>query len=216
MNVPEHLFLAIIEKLVSMGNIDYDLWKDRRIWMQAFVDSAEDAYARRKVNLPTKPGRMTTPTPVSELNVDRLPTHPAECIHLSVKERKVKKSKVYTGDKKPRTVFIPPNIQEVVFYCKDRKNKVDPEKWMNHYLSNGWMVGKNKMKDWKAAVRNWERTDEQAIGSTGRPWLRKPGEELSPAAQKALDDIKQLEQQRAGKRAASFDNSREDARRHPG
>ena len=33
---------------------------------------------------------------------------------------------------------------------------VDPDKWFNHYLANGWMVGKNKMKDWRAAVRTWE------------------------------------------------------------
>ena len=45
-------------------------------------------------------------------------------------------------------------------YCKERGNKVDPERWFDYYTSNGWKVGKNPMRDWKAAVRTWERTDE--------------------------------------------------------
>jgi hypothetical protein len=52
--------------------------------------------------------------------------------------------------------FIPPTLQEVSDYCQERKNSVNPEKWVAHYQSNGWKVGKNSMKDWKAAVRTWE------------------------------------------------------------
>ena len=207
MLVPEHLVLAIIEKLASMGTIDYDLWKDRKIWIQTFIDSVEDAYARRNVNLPAKPVKCIHEDPVSGINVDILPAEPVKCIHLSVKESKVKKSKVNIADKNPRAVFQQPSLQEVVDYCKERKNNVDPEKWINHYLSNGWKVGKNTMKDWKAAVRNWEKENAQIVGSNGRPWLRQPGEELSPAARKALDDIKELEQQRAGKKQAAPDHS---------
>lgn len=65
--------------------------------------------------------------------------------------------------------FVRPTLDEVAAYCKERKNDVDPEKWMNHYESNGWKVGKNPMKNWQAAVRTWERNqkpypkgDEQA------------------------------------------------------
>lgn len=55
--------------------------------------------------------------------------------------------------------FTPPTIEEVKKYCLERKNSVDATKWHDHYTSNGWMVGKNKMKDWKAAVRTWEKND---------------------------------------------------------
>lgn len=55
--------------------------------------------------------------------------------------------------------FVPPAIEDVRDYCKQRGKGVDPERWMDHYTSNGWMVGKNKMKDWKAAVRTWEKND---------------------------------------------------------
>ena len=55
--------------------------------------------------------------------------------------------------------FIPPSLAEVQAYCIERNNFVDAEKFINHYTSNGWMVGKNKMKDWKAAIRTWEKSD---------------------------------------------------------
>jgi hypothetical protein len=49
-----------------------------------------------------------------------------------------------------------PTIEDVRNYCKERGNDVDANKWHNFYSSKGWMIGKNKMKDWKAAVRTWE------------------------------------------------------------
>ena len=62
---------------------------------------------------------------------------------------------------KKNNIFIPPTLEEVKQYCKDRGNDVDAEKWMAHYESNGWMVGRCKMKDWRAAVRTWERSKEE-------------------------------------------------------
>jgi uncharacterized protein YdaU (DUF1376 family) len=50
-------------------------------------------------------------------------------------------------------------IEEIRNYCTERNNKVDPETFFNFYESKGWMIGKNKMKDWKAAVRTWEKND---------------------------------------------------------
>jgi len=54
--------------------------------------------------------------------------------------------------------FQPPTIEEVTAYCQERSNGVDPSKWWDFYQSKDWMVGKNKMKDWKAAVRTWENS----------------------------------------------------------
>lgn len=53
--------------------------------------------------------------------------------------------------------FIPPELSEVSAYCQERKNNVDPQTWIDFYTAKGWMIGKNKMKDWKAAVRTWEK-----------------------------------------------------------
>ena len=58
---------------------------------------------------------------------------------------------------KKRSTFSPPTLDDVKAYCAQRGNRVDPERWYDHYTSNGWMVGRAKMKDWKAAVRTWER-----------------------------------------------------------
>lgn len=52
--------------------------------------------------------------------------------------------------------FIKPTLEEVRQYCLERKNKIDAEKFIDYYESNGWKVGRNSMKDWKAAIRTWE------------------------------------------------------------
>jgi len=52
--------------------------------------------------------------------------------------------------------FVPPSFEEVKAYCDERKNGIDAQRFIDFYSTKGWMVGKNKMKDWKAAVRTWE------------------------------------------------------------
>ena len=68
-------------------------------------------------------------------------------------------------DSRPRDVFKPPTVEEVKAYCIERGNNVDPEAFVDFYESKGWMVGKNKMKSWKAAVRTWERSRNNQQGS---------------------------------------------------
>lgn len=65
-----------------------------------------------------------------------------------------------TPKKKAASRFIPPTLDEVKAYCQERKNNVDCERFINYYTANGWKVGKNPMKDWKAAIRTWERADD--------------------------------------------------------
>jgi hypothetical protein len=52
--------------------------------------------------------------------------------------------------------FKKPMIHQIEFYCKERKNNIDAKAFFDFYESKGWVVGKAKMKDWKAAVRTWE------------------------------------------------------------
>ena len=68
--------------------------------------------------------------------------------------KEIKNDNNILGEKTKR--FIPPTIDEIKFYCQERKNNVDAERFFNFYEKKGWMIGKNKMKDWKAAVRTWE------------------------------------------------------------
>jgi hypothetical protein len=53
--------------------------------------------------------------------------------------------------------FKKPTFEEVKAYCEERNNGLDAEGFINFYESKGWMIGKNKMKDWKAAIRTWEK-----------------------------------------------------------
>ena len=62
--------------------------------------------------------------------------------------------------------FKKPNKIEVKIYCIERQNRVDFESFYDFYESKGWMVGKNKMKDWKAAVRTWERRENKKQSSS--------------------------------------------------
>lgn len=89
---------------------------------------------------------------------------------LTNKQQTTNNKQEYKELKNVKNTFIIPNIGEVSAYCLERKNYVDADKFINYYSSNGWMVGKNKMKDWKAAIRTWEANGngrQQTSGSTG-------------------------------------------------
>lgn len=55
-----------------------------------------------------------------------------------------------------KSVFVAPSVEEVAAYCTERKNGIDAKTFVDFYEAKGWMIGKNKMKDWHAAVRTWE------------------------------------------------------------
>ena len=65
-----------------------------------------------------------------------------------------------TSIKRDRT-FKKPTIEEVQAYCLERKNGVNASTFCDHYESNGWKVGRNSMKDWKACLRNWEKREKE-------------------------------------------------------
>jgi len=63
--------------------------------------------------------------------------------------------------------FSIPSVQEIQEYCDERQNLVDADKFHSHYTSVGWKVGKNPMKDWKAAVRTWEKNSNNKANHNG-------------------------------------------------
>lgn len=68
----------------------------------------------------------------------------------------IEKDKEIEKDNK-RGRFTPPSLEEVKAYCEERGNSVDPQTFIDFYTAKDWMIGKNRMRDWKAAVRTWER-----------------------------------------------------------
>ena len=120
------------------------------------IDSSKKKYAQAKAN-GAKGGapkgnqnakKTTEKQPKNNLNKDK------------DKERDKdsdKDKECIIADKPPRSRFIPPSVEEVREFCQEKNHSIDPEKFVDYYTSNGWMVGRNKMKDWKAAVRSWAK-----------------------------------------------------------
>lgn len=88
------------------------------------------------------------------------------------KDKEIYKKEIDKEKIKTLPRFTAPTLAEVKAYCAERNNSVDADRWLDYYTSNGWMVGKNKMRDWKAAVRTWEKN-----GYSNKP--EKPKKETS-------------------------------------
>lgn len=71
--------------------------------------------------------------------------------------------------KKERTIFIAPNFEELKSFCAENNLDLNYNDFLNYYDSNGWMVGKNKMKDWKATARRWAKPKEVKENNKWKP-----------------------------------------------
>lgn len=101
----------------------------------------------------------------SDMQNDRQATgkrHSNDMLTTTIEEYKEGKNNKKEDTNVSKKKFVPPTVEEVRAYCQERGNKVDPQAFVDHYTSNGWMVGKNKMKSWKAAVGTWERSSWQS------------------------------------------------------
>ena len=90
--------------------------------------------------------------------------------------------------------FVPPTLEEIRNYCRERGNAVDPDVFLAYYESNGWKVGRNPMEDWRAAIRSWERN---GVAASTTAQLQKPSGP-HPALQKARKDREEWEREQAG------------------
>ena len=100
-------------------------------------------------------------------------------------QQKDSRQYIDNNDKNEKNVkkegFRPPSLDEVKTYCEERKNKVSAENFVDFYSSKGWLVGKTKMKDWRASVRTWENRDnsnksvqdEVYIPNYAKSWIKK-------------------------------------------
>lgn len=135
---------AMLELMCKTGKIDRGLYETKQvIFSKDLLESLSDAY-RKRLN-----------SPITAEEIHLLYGFPAEETQLKAEE--THKGKERKGKDTKR--FVPPNEEEVKEYCKERKNKVNASLFIDHYEANGWKVGKNSMKDWKAAIRTWEKND---------------------------------------------------------
>lgn len=106
---------------------------------------------------PKKPNENQTITETKPNN-NQNKTEVEPNVNVNVNVNDIKKENIIKEKKQTK-----PSLEDVKQYCEERKNNVDACKWYDYYSSNGWKVGKNTMKDWRACVRTWERN---AINNT--------------------------------------------------
>lgn len=107
------------------------------------------------------------------------------------KDKEKDKDKDYDKDesiKKAPRRFAPPSVEEVVSYCRERKNGVDAQRFVDFYASKGWKVGNNPMKDWKAAVRTWEGRDKETQAASAKGIMQ----HTPTPAKSDLDNLKAI------------------------
>ena len=150
----------------STGEIPQFEGNERFIWpsLQAQIDRDIETYqakcARNRANGSKggRPPKNPTVTPGTERFFQK-PKKPKE------KEKEKEKENVEVDKPPTRHRFVPPTEDEVRSYCTEKGYTVDADRFVDYYTSNGWKVGKNPMKDWKAAVRTWngkEKPDGKA------------------------------------------------------
>lgn len=74
--------------------------------------------------------------------------------------------------------FISPTVEEVTAYCRERDNFIDPQHFIDYYEARNWMLGKTKMKDWKAAIRTWEQRNKKPGATISRHATKEDEEDL--------------------------------------
>ena len=128
-------------------------------YIQGLIDEAHDFIEKRR-NSGRLGGLAKSSTAKANPSTAKAnPSEPLASSSSSSSSSTETKRKTYTPPNPPTGGtgrFQVPTVQEVAAYCSERDNGVIAEKFHAHYQSKGWMVGKNKMKDWKAAVRTWE------------------------------------------------------------
>lgn len=122
-------------------------------FIKADIDEIENAYAAKcEKNRQNRVSSIVNDRQRTMTNDDEHPQN----ININKKEIKENHLKVV----KEKLRFSPPTLEEVKAYCQERKNHVDADRFVDFYASKGWKVGNQPMKDWKAAVRTWERGEK--------------------------------------------------------
>lgn len=140
-------------KMTQITICNYDSYQDRPT-TDTTTDASTEATTDRQL---TQQQADTNNNYNNDNNIDN------SIIDIDSSKNKDNNKHSYGGGKPTKATqrFIPPTLEEVKAYCQERGNSIDPERFIDHYTANGWVVGKSKakMKDWKASVRTWEKLD---------------------------------------------------------
>lgn len=137
--------------MIQKGNFNQNPY-DRTLWY-----TVTKPYLSTGQNCPMTSDEIVQPIPYT--NPDTNNTIPPLSNTLSNERLLERPPEGAPPQKSVQRKFVPPKLEEVEDYCRERGNAVDASRFMDYYESVGWKVGKQSMKDWKAAVRTWERRD---------------------------------------------------------
>ena len=89
-------------------------------------------------------------------------------------------------EKERSASFVRPTLEEVSQYCQERENNVSAQAFIDFYTSKGWKVGNQPMKDWKAAIRTWERRETARSGTTRKSFENQRNYDFKDLEQRLL------------------------------
>ena len=152
----------VVEAALRRGIFDKKVYEKHGVLTSAVIQETYLAAAKRRTCVEVKKEYLLLSAHKIPKNVNIVSENVcrnAENVYRNG-QSKGKESKENKNKKSVRSA--PPSVKEVAAYCAERKNGIDAEAFVAFYESKDWMVGKNEMKDWKAAVRTWEnRKDAQ-------------------------------------------------------
>ncbi len=154
----------LLNQLFELGIIDLD--KNKEYVQINFLDEQFDVLSearKRRQNAGKKGGKQ---------RASNAKAKPKQCLSYNDKDKDNDNDKDKEVKKEKTKKFIKPKIDEIKAYCQERNNNVDPEKFFNYYESKGWFIGKNKMKNWKAAIRTWEKNNFEKNKNSNQNYLQ--------------------------------------------
>lgn len=135
------IYMLDIQNFIGKGSTEADR---QRLYDRRISEERKQKKITQSRNLEEILGKST---PEIELEIEK------------EKELEIEKDSSAKSTTTKRKRFEKPTISDIEQYCIERNNNVNAEQFFDYYESNGWRVGKNSMKDWKAAVRTWERSE---------------------------------------------------------
>lgn len=145
--------------VLIVGNYNSDL-RDRTLWY-SLSEKGECLFQKKETEIPKTGNGYPEIGKCINNNIKNIYSTDINAdINTDINEFRAEAQKPRASTEKR---FIPPEVAEVQAYCSERKNGIDAHRFVDYYASKGWMIGKNKMKDWRAAVRTWERSEGRKI-----------------------------------------------------
>src|SRR3990167_4782877 len=148
-----HLFLHFL----LLANHEDGRWQGQVIKRGQFITG------RKSLKRDTRISERTIRTCIERLKTTNTLTNKRPTNDQLPTTNKNSKNDKNNKEEKKENKFSPPSLDDVKSYCLKRENNVDAENFINFYESKGWLIGKNKMKDWQAAIRTWENRDKKVL-----------------------------------------------------